>query len=88
MTTPTAFLNRNQTICFAVHDLCLHPEYITPLRAELESSDWTDFEKTGRGLPLLDSFIKESARTNPVESSKSPTFSSPSAGIVHEAATH
>jgi hypothetical protein len=41
-----------------------------PLRKELESPQWEDFEKTGKGLSLLDSFIRESARTTPVESSK------------------
>ncbi|KAL8636995.1 MAG: hypothetical protein Q9228_005685 [Teloschistes exilis] len=56
------------TICFAVHDLCLHPEYIEPLRKELESPLRDGFEQTGTGLPLLDSFIRESARTTPVES--------------------
>ncbi|KAL4744749.1 hypothetical protein BDW72DRAFT_199290 [Aspergillus terricola var. indicus] len=55
------------TITFAIHDLCLHPEYTQPLRAELEA-DYSQFLQTGRGLPLLDSFIKESARLTPVES--------------------
>lgn len=56
------------TICFAVQDLCLHGEYVEPLRKELESGQWAMFEETGKGLPLLDSFLKESARTTPVES--------------------
>jgi cytochrome P450 len=55
------------TVTFAIHDLCLHPEYVTPLRKECEAQ-YTDFERTGTGLPLLDSFIKESARLTPVES--------------------
>ena len=59
-----------QTISFAIHDLCLHPEYVEPLRKELRSSAYADFERTGRGLPLLDSFLKESARLTPVESSQ------------------
>ncbi|KAL9032050.1 MAG: hypothetical protein Q9180_006732, partial [Flavoplaca navasiana] len=57
-----------ETISFAIHDLCLHPEYVEPLRQELQSSRYSEFEKTGQGLPLLDSFIKESARLTPVES--------------------
>ncbi|CAG8981795.1 hypothetical protein HYALB_00004738 [Hymenoscyphus albidus] len=56
------------TICFTIHDLCLQPEYIFSIRAELESSQGSCFEKTGKGLLLLNSFIKESARTTPVES--------------------
>jgi cytochrome P450 len=61
----------DQTITFAIHDLCLHPEYTEPLRAELEA-EYSEFLKTGQGLPLLDSFIKESARLTPVESSTCP----------------
>lgn len=57
------------TIVYVMHDLCLHPEYVEPMRRELEKS-YGDFERTGQGLPLLDSFIKESARLTPVESSK------------------
>jgi cytochrome P450 len=58
------------TIVFAVHDLCLRPEYMAPLRHELDEN-YLEFERTGRGLDLLDSFIKESARLTPVEASKS-----------------
>jgi hypothetical protein len=57
-----------QTITFTIHDLCLHPEYVEPLRRELDTH-YNDFEATAHGLPLLDSFIKESARLTPVESS-------------------
>lgn len=59
----------SQTITFAIHDLCLHPEYVGPLRRELESPQYAEFERTAQGLPLLDSFIKESARLTPLESS-------------------
>ncbi|TRX87807.1 hypothetical protein FHL15_011300 [Xylaria flabelliformis] len=55
------------TITFAIHDLCLHPEYVKPLREELLHS-YDRFQRTALGLPLLDSFIKESARLTPVES--------------------
>ncbi|EUC33179.1 hypothetical protein COCCADRAFT_96747 [Bipolaris zeicola 26-R-13] len=55
------------TVTFAIHDLCLHPEYVAPLRAECQAQ-YADFERKGTGLPLLDSFIKESARLTPVES--------------------
>ncbi|KAI0870674.1 cytochrome P450 [Hypoxylon argillaceum] len=55
------------TITFAIQDLCLHPEYLAPLRQELRT-EYQEFEKTASGLPLLDSFLKESARLTPVES--------------------
>ncbi|KAL1983251.1 hypothetical protein VTN96DRAFT_349 [Rasamsonia emersonii] len=56
------------TITFAIHDLCLHPEYLDPLRRELKSAQYAAFERTVQGLPLLDSFIKESTRLTPLES--------------------
>ncbi|KAM7208248.1 putative cytochrome P450 E-class, group IV [Naviculisporaceae sp. PSN 640] len=57
------------TLCFAIHDLCLHPGYLAPLRREVETVGWESFYKSqGNGFPLLDSFIKESARLTPVES--------------------
>ena len=40
------------------------------MRQELQSAQYDAFEKVAQGLPLLDSFIKESARLTPVESSK------------------
>ncbi|KAI1169518.1 cytochrome P450 [Nemania sp. FL0916] len=57
------------TTCFALFDLCLHPEYLGPLRMEIEDTTWDAFEKSGGNLfPLMDSFMKESARLTPVES--------------------
>jgi hypothetical protein len=41
---------------------------VEPIRDELENQ-YSHFERVGQGLPLLDSFIKESARLTPVESS-------------------
>ncbi|RYP09153.1 hypothetical protein DL765_008544 [Monosporascus sp. GIB2] len=58
-----------QTACFALFDLCLHPEYLEPLRQEIKNTTWEEFEKSGGQLfPLMDSFMKESARLTPVES--------------------
>lgn len=58
-----------QTTTFALQDVCIHPEYNEPLLKELKEG-YEEFERTGRGLPLLDSFIKESARLTPVEARK------------------
>jgi cytochrome P450 len=52
---------------FAIRDICMHPEYLDPLRAEIESSAYLKWEATGTGMPLLDSFLKESARLNPLD---------------------
>ena len=60
-----------QSLTFAIHELCKHPEYLEPLRQEIASmsngSDTDNYEE----LPLLDSFLKESGRLNPLDSRKS-----------------
>lgn len=56
-----------------MQDLCLHSKYVQPLRTELKNSQWAAFEKIENNFSLLDSFIKESARTLFVESSESPS---------------
>lgn len=66
---------RHQTATFVLQDLCLHPEYIEPLRKEIDGPAYASFEKAASGLPLLDSFMKESARLTPVESSVKSQFS-------------
>ncbi|KAK0741614.1 cytochrome P450 [Apiosordaria backusii] len=55
-------------VTFAIEDLCLHQEYIAPLRQEIDAQ-FEGFKRAGQpsGLPLLDSFIKESARLAPNE---------------------
>jgi cytochrome P450 len=55
------------TSTFTFHDIGRNPEYLQYLRAELDNH-YAEFERTGKGLPLLDSFLKESARLHPVES--------------------
>lgn len=55
---------------YAIHDLYSHPEYLSTLREELLSPAYDEFTKTAEGLPLLDSFLKESARLSAFESSK------------------
>ncbi|KAK4670027.1 uncharacterized protein QC763_0038540 [Podospora pseudopauciseta] len=53
-------------ITIALQDLCLHPEYLEPLRQDIDNH-YLDFKHTAQGLSLLDSFIKESARLTPTE---------------------
>ncbi|KAL8882712.1 MAG: hypothetical protein Q9198_000331 [Flavoplaca austrocitrina] len=60
----------SMTVTWALFDLCLHPEYVEPLRDELRGPAYDKFVETADGLPLLDSFIKESARFNPLDCSK------------------
>jgi cytochrome P450 len=50
------------TLTQALTDLCHHPEYLQPLRDEIASDEWTKLIKDARGMPRLDSFLKESSR--------------------------
>ncbi|KAI0112996.1 putative cytochrome P450 [Daldinia grandis] len=54
--------------CLTLFDLCNYEEYAQPLRNEIKNTGWECFDKSGgRLFPLMDSFIKESVRLNPVE---------------------
>ncbi|KAH6644885.1 cytochrome P450 [Boeremia exigua] len=52
---------------FAIRDASMNPEYLDVLRSELESPAYEQWEATGAGMPFLDSFLKESARLNPLD---------------------
>ena len=56
---------------YATIDLCTYPEYIPMLREEIQSSLRAGPCLDINNLPILDSFLKESARMNASESSKS-----------------
>ena len=68
----------NQTLTFALYDICMHREYVAPLRDELSGPAFQGFERDGQGLPLMDSFLKESARLTPIEGGKRLVLHSPS----------
>ncbi|QSZ34439.1 hypothetical protein DSL72_006031 [Monilinia vaccinii-corymbosi] len=50
---------------FCIHSLCTHPEYHKRLRAEALQYRDASFSATNQEMPLLDSFIKETARLTP-----------------------
>ena len=53
-----------QALAYTIFNLCSFPEYIEPLRAELETVGKTEgLEK----CVLLDSFLRESARFSPMD---------------------
>ncbi|KAB8238151.1 cytochrome P450 [Aspergillus alliaceus] len=55
-------------LVYAMFDLCLHPEYIEPLRKEIKRvRRTTNFSDHFDHLPLLDSFLRESARLNALD---------------------
>jgi len=48
-----------------IYNLCRHPEYLKPLREEItEAGIVSDYQN--KEVPLLDSFLKETARMNPI----------------------
>ncbi|KAI0449783.1 cytochrome P450 [Xylaria acuta] len=57
------------TATYAVEDLCLHEEYVDPLRQEIQKqlAEGGELQPDLEGLILLDSFIKESIRCNNVD---------------------
>lgn len=55
---------------YALLDLYTRPQYIEPLRAELEATDLDIMKGSSEELPLLDSFLRESARLSAFESSE------------------
>jgi cytochrome P450 len=57
------------SIVYALEDMCIHPEYVEPLRAEiLQNADYDGNNPDLDSMPLLDSFLKESARLRPSDS--------------------
>jgi ent-kaurene oxidase len=67
------------TISHAFYDLCAHPEYVEPLREEIErvSREFPGDEFVHNGLPQLekmDSFLVESQRFHPIVMSKKSQF--------------
>ncbi|ERF69700.1 hypothetical protein EPUS_03692 [Endocarpon pusillum Z07020] len=55
-------------VTFALLDLYSHKEYIEPLRKELDNTKLDALKGTPGEMPLLDSFLKESARLSAFES--------------------
>jgi len=63
---------------FALYRLAKHPEYIQPLRGEIASLLSLDpvSGNTKKDMPLLDSFLKETARLHPLTSGKEMKYTS------------
>lgn len=58
----------SQILSYIIFNLCIHPEYIERLRQESGSFQNSGDHEAIDNMPLLDSFIKESARLNPLDS--------------------
>ena len=64
--------NPTQILVFAIYNLCAYPEHIGPLREEIERMMNAPTEERFTNMPLLDSFLRETARLNPLEASQFP----------------
>ena len=63
-----------QNLHFVLLELCLQPEYIELIRREIQEIPGPQDADSISRLPLLDSFIKESVRINPLDKSKIGVF--------------
>jgi hypothetical protein len=52
---------------YAIYCLCVHEEYIELLRSEVKDASKQGLEDPLRRMHLLDAFLRESARLNPLD---------------------
>lgn len=83
-----AWLTGKKMISFILYNLCKYPEYLEPLRKEANSLSATEpGVQDSYAYPLLDSFLKESARLNSLRISNT-TFLALSRILVYCADRH
>ena len=63
-------LTQSQNLHFVLLELCARPEYVEMIRHEIEAAGELDYDSINQ-LPILDSFIKESVRSNPLDKGQS-----------------
>lgn len=54
-------------LVYAIYSLCDHPEYIEQLQQEIADNMSSDVEDSFKNMHLLDAFLRESARLNPLD---------------------
>ncbi|KAL8786224.1 MAG: hypothetical protein Q9213_002913 [Squamulea squamosa] len=59
--------NGKQNLDFAFLELCQRPEYVDLIRQEISGKATLDAKTIGNEMPILDSFLKESMRLNPMD---------------------
>lgn len=58
-------------LAFLLYNLCKYPEYLEPLRKEAQAMAAVEsYGVKNEDTPLMDSFLKESARLNPMRTGK------------------
>ena len=53
---------------FSMYRLCEHPEYVKPLIHEIETMVKLPTSEHYKSLPLMESFLRETARHTPLDS--------------------
>ena len=57
-----------KALAYAIYDLCVHHQYISLLRQEIDHARRTKpLNEQFNHMPLMDSFLKESARLSPLD---------------------
>lgn len=59
---------------FAMYRLCEHPKYIRPLTNEVEEMLKLPEADHYKKVPLMESFLREAARYDPLDSCKPPSY--------------
>ena len=73
-----------QLVTYAMYNLCKHPEYLQPLRTEVNAMSRKDLcDTTSESLPLLDSFLRETGRYFPLSACKYILIVIPSVATEH-----
>jgi len=62
--------NQQQNLHFMFLELCTRPSYIQLLRSEIDAQESLDYAHISK-MPIVDSFMKESVRLNPLDTSTS-----------------
>ena len=64
-------------ISFMLYNLCKYPQYVEPLTKEVRVLSAEELcSQRGDATPLLDSFLKETARLNPLSIGEIAAFQS------------
>lgn len=63
----------HKLLMFATYRLCEHPEYVKPLLAEAEAMLKLPEADHYKNVPLMESFLREAARHDPLDSRKLPS---------------
>jgi hypothetical protein len=61
------------SLAYIIYNLCLFPEFLEPLRTEIVNGIRTNPNDPFKDMHLLDGFLLETARLNPLDACKLQT---------------